>query len=346
LGLFTGRDPFGNSGGINLYEYVGSRPSNYVDPGGLAPARIDPMVTQGKDPTPCQDKCGPDVSGWFWQDLKAHAARLQPIRLNLSFLLDFLPSVKYYMAYKWMKFSVAGSTCATGSCHDTVWLGTLQGGACVRKNILGDIGFAYLVGQLNVSVGVGAGLRSAMAGPRSAIQFAYNLAPTLGSSNPSQAIYGGFLGVQRADNLAAFGVGEGLSAANPTTYAQFLDLLESGITADNPSKTALNTFKGMYESPSGADLGRYPFTANTLTFAPAGGAGFNTRSCQPCLMAGSKTQMTTYNSGPPAGGVPSSMEAFSVLYNMYQLEQDWRMVAGMDPGPPLDDWLQHQFGNY
>lgn len=41
LGTFIERDPIGYGDGMNLYEYVGSNPVNFVDPMGLASVRTD-----------------------------------------------------------------------------------------------------------------------------------------------------------------------------------------------------------------------------------------------------------------------------------------------------------------
>ncbi len=40
LGRWTTRDPAGENGGINLYDFVGGDPINYFDPMGLAPSQV------------------------------------------------------------------------------------------------------------------------------------------------------------------------------------------------------------------------------------------------------------------------------------------------------------------
>ncbi len=48
LRRWLSRDPIGYADGMNLYQYVGSNPINYVDPSGLASACCDKCPTEGK----------------------------------------------------------------------------------------------------------------------------------------------------------------------------------------------------------------------------------------------------------------------------------------------------------
>jgi RHS repeat-associated protein len=59
-GRFLQRDPIGYVGGVNLYEYVQSSPTNLVDPSGYLPAP-DPSYS----PNPCEFDCHISVKVWF-----------------------------------------------------------------------------------------------------------------------------------------------------------------------------------------------------------------------------------------------------------------------------------------
>jgi RHS repeat-associated protein len=256
----------------NAYEYCYDRPLFYVDFTGLAGQQIDPVKGVQKDPS-CKDVCGPDVTEWFYNDLIKQLAFVQAASSGEAYELRFFATAKYGFSYKWLNFSIPGTTCATGKCNDTVMLADI----CVRKNVLGNIAFGALTAAA-------AKIRNPAADVRTAYNGAFPASPTDTYRQPSS-----LAGVHRADNLAAFSVGDYLT--NPGTQyrgpspmenlAAFIIAIKKAMTGDG-----LNTYAFLYEFSGPARA----FTLDTLTFTapPAPNVPFNTQSCKPCLDASNK----------------------------------------------------------
>jgi RHS repeat-associated protein len=261
IGRWVTMDPMGyTAGDINLYRFASNSPISRRDPTGLKDA---PSVAID---TKCGDTCGPDVTEWFLKDLRSHAADL---RLALKVYSDdqdkmivyFAEVAKYYLSYKWMDFSKEG--CGTGKGAHTV----MFAGVCIRKNQLGNIAFGYIS---NIT-GLGNDLTT--------IRMGYIPGSTYDKTHPHRANFGKYVGMQRADNLAAFSLGAAIRAipdGEGMATDKLAQLVASGMVkngADMYSKYA-----DLYEK--GAKL-----TIDNLTFIPEYG-GFDTRSLKPCMKDG------------------------------------------------------------
>jgi len=149
------------------------------------------------------------VTEWFAKDLAAHllnravaeskAVKDGQVPINTAEAQKknedyFLQQVKYWMAPKWMDFGGP----AAGKGVNTVVLA----GHAIRKNQLGNIEFGFIVNALPVP-GKG-GIAPITAG------YVIGGNGTYGKTHPYHENFGEFQGLQRADNLAAFGVGRGI----------------------------------------------------------------------------------------------------------------------------------------
>jgi uncharacterized protein RhaS with RHS repeats len=289
LGVFVGRDPIDSD--LNRYRYCGNQVPGVVDPLGLQGEEFrfrrwehahlrevlgyDPLATPRPAPPPpqaaidqknlndpCGDTCGPDVTAWFFQDVRSQIQYMKRIIAKqnpnnsgmLSDLKAFFYQAKYYMSYKWMDFDAPG--CGTGRCRSTVSLANV----CIRKNQLGNIMYGILASMFPPN-----GYTT-----QSAIQKGYNIGPNYASPYHANT-YGTFLGKPRADNLAAFGVGVSFAEAmnaNITTSGDYFKTV-----LGDPK--ALSRFSSLYPGQVTS------LSLANLTFIPQFG-GFDTRSCKPC----------------------------------------------------------------
>jgi len=131
--------------------------------------------------------------------------------------------------------------------------------------------------------------------------------------------------VQRANNLAGFGIGYALAGPVGLGLPTLLksDAASFGIMLGMYLNTASVLSKyASYYGPNAS------FTVDTLTFVPEYG-GFNTRSCQPCKDA--KGQNVIYTGG-------TSQKAFLAIEALYNA------IAGGKPS--LDFWLKQTYEDY
>ena len=309
-------DPIGFAGGdANLFRYVGNSPVMAWDPRGLAKSDDDAKTGIPVEGA-CKDICGPDVTKWFVNDLKDHYDRLTMQLKALStpqYVLYWKRNAKYFMSHKWMQFSADG--CGTGRCAETVMLG----GTCIRKNQLGNIAFGFIVRMVPpYPVKPNPKLN-----PLDPIEYGYSLGPTYSANHPHAGNWGGFAGLDRGDNLAAFSMGYHLGF--PRGFAPIWDLDENGLNGVLRllyGGDIYDRYTDIYRGRGKGDIGR-----NTLTFIPEHG-GFNTASCKPCV---SKAGLPVTHSGQ------SSENGFNLIEQEYE-------NSGSDLS--LDDWLRQNKENY
>jgi len=319
--------------GMNLYQYVRSRPNVHLDPMGLEAATTQP---NGK----CV--CGPDVTEWFARDLVTHVGVAQEIARNAGNvrLHAFRFQAKYWMSYKWMNFDVKG--CGTGPCRNTVMIW----GTCIRKNQLGNIAFG-LVGTLFPP----GNLFGKYETPMSVMEKAYGINDgRYPKDHPHSGDYGKYAGQLRKDNLMGFRVGSFIA----TKMLQEKNMHPSAWTGIMPGVLALE--------PTSRDLkegivklyydkgGKGKITAADLTWIPEYG-GFDTRKCAKCP-----------NKWTPMG---TSIDAFYRLLDQYANPRFANWGTNMPPWRKLgrdeklqlfvrqenlfsdfDDWLKREHEDY
>jgi len=66
LGRWLSRDPKGEDGGINLYQYVGNNPVNKIDLFGLSPADVTRLQTISQGLTYQMTADGQRLGSWLW----------------------------------------------------------------------------------------------------------------------------------------------------------------------------------------------------------------------------------------------------------------------------------------
>ena len=213
------------------------------------------------------------------------------------------------MSHKWMYFNwnrqSGKSACGTGQCVNTVRLADV----CLQKNQLGNIMFLYigtLVSPLSPFFGYETASDIAKKG--------YSVAGPYSLNHPHSNNYKPFWGVGRADNLAAFGVGEELARnqGNLTNSAALAASLASAMNDAN----VLNRFASMHpNSPT--------ITPDTLTFAPNNDKGFNTRSCRPC------TTPSVPGSGVPANLMHDPNGQLSIDYFNKYIFPNYELAKGV-----------------
>lgn len=304
---FMSRDPLSL---MSHYVYASSRPLYFVDPRGLAD-----VPTAGLDPN-CKGACGPDVTKWYYDDLKENYTRLSNEQKNsnaANYLFYFKNNAKYNLSYKWILFQDKDKKCASGKCVNTVTLG----GTCIRKNQLGNIAFAYLLTAVPpVFVANANKLRPEIFG----IEYGYEPGSTYDKDHPFSGNYGDYIGKQRADNLAAFSLGYMMGAG-------------AGVVGDmgwlkmDEKNFAFMLQLTLSERGKGGTFDRYAdlfgpnakITGDALTFVPEFG-GFNTRSCNNCdaVFKG-----------------PGSKASFDAIKASYKGDPD-----------KFDDWLRQSFEDY
>ena len=307
-GRFKQLDPMGLVTGINLFEYLGGSSTTFLDPSGL-----EANAPLSKDIEHCTDVCGPDVTAWFFNDIKAHIdiAKVSVGQGELKTRIDeFRIQAAYLMAHKWMPFE-EGTKCATGRCVNTVMLA----GICIRKNQLGNMMFG-IIGAMYPPGGP-----PFQTGP-DVMRFGYSLGSKYDPNHPFAANSGASKGLNRADNLAAFGIGSTLASsfsAGKVDANNFSQLLSTTMA----SPAALNACASLY--PTGATP---TLTLKELAYAPEFG-GFNTMSCRPCQDVSKGAVVKS--------GVTSAVFGMS-------LRKYWADKTGKTES--FDKWVQKKFEDY
>ena len=141
-----------------------------------------------------EKRCGPNVLLSFSNDLC-----LQLLRANSQTIWKHRERFKYGLSYKWLKFESQGedgSLCPM-NCPNTVTLC----GYCVPKNQLGNIALMRVLYNKD-PYGV----------HDSKINYAWSLAETYPSEHPHRSQFGEWAGKPRADNAAAFGLGNHIAS--------------------------------------------------------------------------------------------------------------------------------------
>jgi hypothetical protein len=195
--------------------------------------------------------CGPDVTQWFYEDLKKHIEWAKKFQGTGSRIMEFAHQAKNLMAHKWMTFDHGDGECATNDCRATVTLA----GVCIRKNVLGNIAF-MLIGTM-FPPGWPWGTPTEVA--RKGIE--------IGGTWPS--------GAERKDNVAAFGVGTWLAGLWPTiTNLQTFTTTMWGLL-NNP--TVLNTYAGELKKAAKLVLKDLTWIEDSAT-----PGGYDTAKCEKC----------------------------------------------------------------
>jgi len=146
-GRFLQRDPIAYQGGINLYEYVGSKPLLWTDPNGL----------QATQPSPTSCTCGPDITDW----LEVEVAGLDLWSSKLAQIFQKIPRIVVREAYRiaFMKIvgpklnyfpatSFSSPNCPSGpQCNNTVTIT----GICVHTSAIGNFIFGMLMSNMGFS---------------------------------------------------------------------------------------------------------------------------------------------------------------------------------------------------
>jgi len=362
-GRWTSQDPLGLSAGdANVYRSFGNSPTNATDPSGLKDAQT--IAMEGVKRNPVNDLSGPDVTKWFVKDIvdqiEYRAARISsnidktpgtPPRVRaLPDLEDFKKQAAYYLSPKWHDF---GSP-KEGRGVNTV----VVEGRVLRKNQLGNI-------ELGVISDLMAPLLPWIAG-NSPIEFAYlgtriyrklllnpDAVSTYWTDHRWKANYGDFVGLVRADNLAAFGVGHGIYSDIKTSAAATLKQIQEDVKAGRFNKLTDGQRKKLedavaasvkriftdadtlgrrvnkYNAVLSKKLGRgkLKIKSNALFFIPEYG-GFNTDSLKP-----NKTPYTGKNS------IDYFKEVLEPLYKQYQKDLG-------DSAYDIDQWVRKYHEDY
>jgi hypothetical protein len=257
----------------------------------------------------CSDAAGPDVTDWFAEDLvdqikyrvgeQQRIAKKYPLppagfggrdagdaaaagaatAAATADLFSFRYQAKYLMCPKWIDFGGPQE----GRGVNTVVLAD----RCLRKNVLGNIELLVVGTVLPTSAGVDFTVHYPYFFPNGCTYF---------EDHPYADNFGPWKGKVRADNLAAFGVGNEIGerilkrlGLNPNStmaarHAALMRLrpnvvrriIEDVLKNEQVLTDAVNRYKDSFsELPKGAS-----FTPDTLTFIPEFG-GFNTNSCKP-----------------------------------------------------------------
>jgi RHS repeat-associated protein len=294
LGSFLQRDPLGYVDSPSLYSYVANNPLTSVDPSGtLLSVPVD---------LKCSDKCGPDITDWFRADIKAHLAFADE---NTS-LFSFRYQAADLMSHKWINFSSGNAGCGTGKCVNTVMLD----GVCLRKNQVGNIMFGIVA-----TFHQPAPYKTAF----DVMKVGYNIGGSGG-----KYVRGAGKGMQRSDNLAAFGVGRAIGKGLSSNRA-----IADSLT--DPSAIQ-RYFKRLYPNYSGGG------NVDTLTYIPEFG-GFNTRSCQSCGQT-FKANWTSIDAGKQIIDTWRSSVEWSVIEVPQELPRE------PVPSETLDAWRVRMYENY
>ena len=240
-GRFLSPDPA--HADINRYRYCGNDPVSKTDPSGLKAdddqgdlGVLQATIVTGVPVKHVKDISGPDVTDWYAREIadqilyrvdqqrKAYQGVLANVagpdrvmadegsglvvgemaNAETNNLLSFFHQAKYYMAPKWMDF---GSP-SEGKGVNTV----VVAGRVLRKNQLGNIEFGVIVNLLPPPGFSAKGVKY-QSGVKEAYEgFARNNdeGHTYVKNDPHSVNYGVYKGLNRADNLAAFGVGYGI----------------------------------------------------------------------------------------------------------------------------------------
>ncbi|MCE9534651.1 MAG: hypothetical protein K8T89_26550, partial [Planctomycetes bacterium] len=268
VGRWISNDPTGfKAGDSNLYRYVNNAPTNRADPSGLQAPDFQSQAINGVDKVKTVDLAGPEGTDWFALDIAGQIELRSKLLKNLprltadTFYLE--RQAPFLMAPKWLDFRSPEK----GRGVNTVVIE----GVPLRKNILGNIEFG-LISSLYPFKGW-TGDRMISQAYTAAIVGRYN------PDHPHSVNMGAFRGLKRADNLAAFGVGEALGRE--------IEKLDSFKTKGYPTqeevREALDTVFQRANLEQAA--GRYSklvgpnetLTTKTLTFIEYYG-GFNTES--------------------------------------------------------------------
>lgn len=290
IGRWINRDPIEEVGGNNLYALAENDSLNFTDLYGLC-------------------ICGPDVTEWFYKEIKAHLdyAKRNVKKLGPSIFL-FRDQAAYNMAYKWMDFIIQG--CGTEKCEHTVLLADL----CIRKNQLGNIMF-MIVGSIYPPFPFS---RQGVA------QQGYKINKgRYPKDHPHAENYGIFAGTPRTDNLAAFSFGTYIGE-NWNRLTSYKDL-ETFLQKAYQNKEAFNYYTNLMDGEKGIPT---EIDLRNLTFVPEYG-GFRTSECKKC--------------NAPRAEKWQGKSSFEARKYLFKTHKEYKQEGGK---MEIDEWLKFNYENY
>jgi hypothetical protein len=277
-----------------------------------------------------KDVSGPDVTAWFAQELFDQIAfRKKALKIvtekggpteGVANLAAFYLQGKYAMSDKWMDFRSPDS----GKGVNTVILA----GKILRKNQLGNIEF-QVIGTLLPPPFFASAEKVAAKG--------YDIGPTYAKRHPHSRTYKGFQDLYRADNLAAFGVGNAIAerieqlASWKDKREVSVEQLKTIITDLFANEPAMKKAVNQYSYLLANKLGKKSVTIgiDALTTVPTDG-GFNTQSLTP-------------SKGPPYKGPTGEAYYDKTLAEEYSRYKRWYLETQGKFPYDMDPWLQFYY---